>query len=77
MSVRPSAGNNSTPIGRIFLIFFVNILLESVEKIQVLSKSDRDNTGDVRQNVSGGVHATILAVEKYLVLHIRGVCLQP
>ena len=44
LSVRPSAWNNSAPTERIFKKFYISICFrKSVEKIQVSSKTDKNN----------------------------------
>jgi hypothetical protein len=43
MSVRLSARNNSVPIGRIFTKFDICVFFETVQKIQVSLKSDKNS----------------------------------
>ena len=68
MSVRPSAWNNSAPIGRIFHeIWHLNIFRRSVRKIQFSLKSDK---------ISGTLHEDqfkFLIISRSVLLRMRNV----
>jgi len=68
MSVRPSACNNSAPTRRISINLLFECFRKSVEKFQVSSKSDKNNSGTLLED-----KYSFLIISRSVLLRMRNV----